>query len=271
MFDIPEPAISEQPPALALIQQQIGGSGKSFTGQLLADAAYRSERELGIFENDGQRFYDGYGPVTRLLLPPSEEVVHDPIADVRAHSPLSTALSSLSDDGLLLYDCCAANLNRHTFAIQYTNLPERVLATGRHCLILIPSSARPDIAREALTGYEVWRDLLPSPHRVIPVISRRDGTIDHLPAGHDLLKLVKSAADGVLLMPRTPMAIINDIRRSGLRLCDLADMRNPLSTPEIAARIGQDPTIVEMMRRCAGDMIAKFDPQLQRLGFPLGL
>lgn len=259
------------PPALVLTQQQIGGSGKTFVSQIAIDAAIRAGIDLTIFENDGQTVFDCHGGATRIVLPATEEVVHDPLADVRAHAPLSAALTGLEANAMVFYDGCAASLNRHTFGIQYTNIPERLVAMGRHMVVLLVVSARPDIAREGLICYEVWRDMLGAPHRVIPVVSERDGSTKSLPAGHDVNKLVKMAADGVITLPRIPMPVINEARRTGMRLSDLGDPRNPLDTPDIAGRTGQDAATLELVRRCIGEFLVELDPQLQRLGFPLGL
>tara|TARA_A100001391_G_scaffold205405_1_gene205801 strand:+ start:1529 stop:2344 length:816 start_codon:yes stop_codon:yes gene_type:complete len=271
MLEIPDLVAAERPPLLTLTSHRLGGTGKSLSGQIVVDAAYRSGLNLAIFENDDQNFYDPYGNVHHVVLPATDEVVHDPIADVRVHGEFDRALLEAGPDDCLIYDCAAASINRHTYVIDQLDVGPRLEAMGRHALVLVPTSAREDIAREALETYEVWRDLLPTPHRIVPMISQRDGDVRHLPAGHDLRKLVKLTGDGAFLVPRIPTAIINDVRRSGMKLCELADTRNLLATKEMARKIGMDPTIVQMMRRSAGTVLSETDAQMRCLGFTLGL
>lgn len=271
MLDIPELVAAAQPPLVAITSQRLGGCGKSLGGQIVVDGAYRSGLTPRIFENDGQHFYAPYGDVRHVLLPPTDEVVHDQIADIRVHSGFDQALLGAKPDDCLIYDCAAGALNRHTFVVDQLDVGLRLEAMGRHALVLVMTSAREDIAREALETFEVWRDLLPEPHRIVPMISQRDGDIRKLPAGHDLHKLLGIASDGAFLLPRIPMAIVNDIRRSGFKLCDLADTRNPLATAEMARKMGMDPTIVQMMRRSSGTLLSETDEQMTRLGFTLGL
>jgi len=271
MLDIPEIVAANQPPAIAMITQKPGGCSKSFGTQIVVDGAYRSGLDLHIFQNDNQPFYDPYGAVHHTPLPATDEVVHDPIADVRVHSLFDRTLLQAGSTDCLIYDCAAGSLNRHTYIVDQLDLGLRLAAMGRHILILVPTSAREDIARESLETVEVWRDLLPEPHRIVPMISQRDGDIHRLPSGHDLRKLMKIATDGAYLLPRIPMSVLNDIRRSGMKLCDLADPRNPLATAEMARTMGMDPTIVQLMRRAAGTLLSETDEQTMRLGFTLGL
>ncbi|MGV8855897.1 MAG: hypothetical protein ACOH2L_14770, partial [Devosia sp.] len=189
MLEIPELVASELPPLLTLTSQRLGGSGKSLGGQIIVDGSYRSALDLHIFENDNQRFYDPYGPVQHVPLPPTEEVVHDPIADVRIHAGLDRALLAAGPNDCLIYDCAAASINRHTYVVDQLDVGLRLEAMGRHALVLVLTSARDDIARDALETFEVWRDLLPGTHRIVPMISQRDGNIHKLPTGHDLRKL----------------------------------------------------------------------------------
>jgi hypothetical protein len=271
MLDFPSLTQRDDAPALVMTSHSSGGASKTTTSLFALDAAWRSSRSLAILENDRQDSLAAYGPVTRVIFAPTEEVVHDPIADIVAHDPLDQALRNLGEATTIFYDGAAASLNRHTYVFEMLNVADRLAALGRHCLVLIPVSARHDLARESLQGYETWRTLLPAPHQIIPVLFHRDGDLRGVPAGHDLRKLLKMASDGVLVQPRVPMPVLIQHRRSGMKLCDLADSRNPLATAEIAARIGIAPSIVEMMRRCAGDALNYMDPQFQRLGFPLGL
>lgn len=271
MFEIPELLVAEQPPLLILISHRIGGSGKSLGGQIFCDGAYRSMLNPHIFENDSQRFFDPYGNVHHVPLPPTEEVVHDQIADIRVHIEFDRALLNAAHSDCLIYDCAAASINRHTFVIDQLDIGLRLEAMGRHALVLVPTSAREDIAREAVECWQIWRDLLPSPHRVVPMISQRDGNIHTLPAGHDLRKLLKMSSDGAFLLPRVAMSVVNDIRLSGLKLCELGDSRNPLATAEMAQKMGMDPTLVQMMRRVAGGLLQDTDDQMRRLGFTLAL
>ncbi|WP_127143893.1 hypothetical protein [Pelagibacterium montanilacus] len=271
MLDIPEIVAAPQSPLLTIPSHRLGGSAKSFMSQILVDAGHRSGLDLKIFENDSQRFYDPYASVQHILFPPTDVVVHDPIADVRVHSVLDRALLEAGPNDCLIYDTSAASINRLTFVMDQLDVALRLVAMERHALIVVPTSAREDIARDALETYEVWRDLLPAPHRVVPAVSQRDGDIHTLPAGHDLRKLLKVAEDGAFLMPQVPMTIIDGIRRSGLMLFRLGDSRNPLETAEMAKKMGMDPTLVQMMRRAAGTILSETDEQMRRLGFILGL
>lgn len=271
MLDIPPLLAVDQPPLLSLCSHRLGGCSKSFMGQLLIDAGCRSALNLDILENDSQRIYDAYGHVQHILLPPTDTIVHDPIADLRVHAGLDRAILKSDHATCIIYDCAAGALNRHTYVVDQLDIGLRLNAMERHCLVLVPTSARDDIAREAIATFEVWRELLPHPHRVVPVVSQRDGDIHNLPKGHDLHTLMKLATDGAFLLPRIPMSILNDIRRSGLTLYELADTSNPLATAAMAAEIGLDPTIVQLMRRAAGSLLSETDPQMVRLGFPLGL
>lgn len=271
MLDIPELVAQERPPLLTMNSHLLGGAGKSLGGHICADAAYRSGLALHIFENDGQRFYDPYVSVNQVVLPPSEELLHDQIADIRVHRGFDKALRDAGPTDCVIYDCAAASLNRHTFVVDQLDIGLRLEAMGRYALILVPTSAREDISREALVTWEVWRDLLPSPHLIVPMISQRDGNVHSLPAGHDLRKLLKLANDGALLLPRIAMSVVNDIRLSGLKLCELGDSRNPLATAQMADKMGMDPTLVQMMRRVAAGLLEDTDAQMQRLGFTLAL
>ena len=271
MTDFPEIPNCDKPPLIVLTQHRLGGSGKSLIGQLFVDAAFRSGLDVGLYENDDQTFYDAYGKVCHIRMPATEVVVHEPRADVTAHGAFDRAVLAAGSNSCLLYDCSAASLNRHTYVFDELDYALRLHAAGRYCLVLIPVSARPDIARESLVAYEVWRDLLPHPNRIVPVINQRDGNVHDLPAGHDVHTLVRQASDGVFVIPRTTMAVINDWRRSGMRLCDLADTRDILGTAAMAEKIGQDPTIMQMMRRAAGRLLTETDPQMIRLGFLQGL
>lgn len=271
MLDFPEIPQSDQPPLIVLTQHRIGGSGKSLAAQLLCEAAHRSGLNLSIFDNDEQRFFDAYGTVSRIKLPASESVVHDPIADIRVHAALDRRLHEAQDNECIIYDCAAASIDRHTFVVDELDIALRLQAMDRHCVVFVPVTVRPDIAREAIVAYEIWRDLLDPPNRVIPVLSHRDGDVRNVPAGHDLRKLLKIARDGVLVVPPTPMAVINEIRLSGLRLGEMADPRNILATAEIAHRIGQDPTIFQLMRRASAKLLTGTDAPMRRLGFTLGL
>jgi len=271
MLTIPELTTSDKPPLLTLASQRLGGCGKSLGGQITVDSSYRSALDLHIFENDGQNFYDPYGTVRHVSLPPTDEVVHDQIADVRVHAELDRALLGAGANDCLIYDCAAGSLNRHTYVIDQLDIGPRLVAMDRHALVFVMTSARDDIARQGLETFEVWRDLLPSPHRIVPMISQRDGDIHQVPAGHDLRKLLKIATEGAFLVPRVPMTVVNDIRRSGLKLCELADTRNPLATAEMARKMAMDPTIVQLMRRSASALLSQTDEQMMRLGFTLGL
>jgi hypothetical protein len=271
MIDFPEIPPCDTPPLIVLTQHRLGGSGKSLCGQLLVDAAYRSGLDLKLFENDDQPFYDPYGEVCHIKMPATETVVHNSRADVSAHVSLDRALIAAGPNDCLIYDCSAASINRHTYVFDELDFALRLAAMERYCMVAIPVSARPDLAREALLGFEIWRDLLPFPNRIVPMINQRDGDVHDLPPGHDLHTLIKLASDGVFVIPRTTMAVINDWRRSNMRLCDLADTRDILGTAAMAKKIGQDPTIMQMMRRAAGRLLTESDNQMVRLGFLPGL
>lgn len=271
MLEIPELAVQQQPPLLILSSHPLGGCSKSFTTQIFVDGAYRAGLNLHIVENDNQRFYDPYGDVNHLPMPPAEELIHDQLADIRAHAGFDKAVREAKPNDCVTYDCAAASLNRHTFVIDQLDVALRLEAMERYIMVAIPTSAREDIARQALEAWEVWRDLLPSPHIIIPVISQRDGDVRRLPEGHDLRKLLRIANDGAFLLPRVPMSVVNDMRLSGLKLCELGDSRNPLATGEMARKMGMDPTLVQLMRRVAAGVLMDTDVQMERLGFTLGL
>src|SRR5690606_38137317 len=121
------------------------------------------------------------------------------------------------------YDTSAASLNRLGYVIDMLNIPDRVAAMESHCLVLVPASARPDIASEALATFQVWKSIMPSPHRVVPVIFHRDGDPSRVPEGHPLRALVAVAEDGCIVQPRVPMQVLLAHKGSGLPLYQLAD------------------------------------------------
>lgn len=271
MLEFPLPTQRDMPPALIVSSHYSGGSSKSQGLIYSADVCWRAGRDLSIFENDRQPILNAYGSVTRVVLSPTEEVVHNSVADIEAHAAFDDALRNVTENTTILYDCAAASLNRHTYIFDMLNVADRLAAMGRYCMVEVPVSARNDLARESLLTYETWRLLLSAEHLVIPFVFHRDGDAGRVPPGHDLHKLISMAGDGVLVQPRIPMPVLTDYRRSGMKLCELADARNPLDTGEMAARIGIHPSLVEMMRRCAGDALTFIDPQFERLGFRLGL
>ncbi|KQN73480.1 hypothetical protein [Devosia sp. Leaf64] len=271
MLDFPEIRQQEMPPLLIMTQHRLGGVGKSLVAHLLAEASHRSLLSLWLYDNDGQQFLKPYGQLTRLLLAATEIVVNDPLADIRAHEALDQRLHMALPNDILLYDGAASSINRHTYAVDQLDFGPRLEAIGRYAMIAIPVTTRPDIARDALVAFEIWRDLLPSPHIIVPFISNRDGDVRNVSPGHDLRKLVKMANDGVVVIPPTPMAIINEIRLSGLTLGDMADPRKILEIAKIAESIGQNPTIFQLMRRASAKLITETDGAMRRLGFTLGL
>jgi hypothetical protein len=271
LLDFPPILQREAPPALMMTSHISGGASKTQSSIYALDAAWRAARDLVIFENDRQDIFGAYGPVTRLVLAATEQVVHDPIADIAGHEAFDVALRNTTDKTTILYDGAAASLNRHTYVFDMLNVADRIAALGSYCVVFVPVSARSDLARESLLTFTTWRELLPAPHAIIPVVFHRDGDAGKVPRDHDLAKLVKRADDGVLVQPRVPMAVLTQLRQSGMKLCELADARNPLDTGDIAARIGIAPTLVELMRRCAGDALDFIDPQFERLGFQFGL
>lgn len=130
MLEIPDLVAAERPPLLTLTSHRLGGTGKSLSGQIVVDAAYRSGLNLAIFENDDQNFYDPYGNVHHVVLPATDEVVHDPIADVRVHGEFDRALLEAGPDDCLIYDCAAASINRHTYVIDQLDVDPRLEAMG---------------------------------------------------------------------------------------------------------------------------------------------
>lgn len=259
-------------PGLVIVSQISGGTSKTWTATLIIDAAVRAGRTLKIFENDRQDILGAYGKVNRIKLAATEEVVHNPVADIEVHEDLDTALRRLAKhkDETVVYDTSAASLNRLGYVIDMLNIPDRVAAMESHCLVLVPASARPDIASEALATFQVWKSIMPSPHRVVPVIFHRDGDPSRVPEGHPLRALVAVAEDGCIVQPRVPMQVLLAHKGSGLPLYQLADLRDPLATMDIAKRAGITPVVAELMRRACADVLAEFDPQLARLGFQLG-
>jgi hypothetical protein len=271
MLEFPPLVQRKDPPALCVTSQISGGASKTTTLGFALDAAWRSGRNVLIYENDRQDSLRAYGKVTRLAFPPSEDLVHEPLADVYTHGPFDTDLRKLDEKTTLFYDGAANALNRHTYVFETLNVAGRLAARGRYCVIFVPVSARADLAREGLLVFQTWRALLPAPHMVVPVVFHRDGDPSKVAADHDLRRLVAIASDGFITQPRIPMAVLIQHRRSGLKMCDLADARDPLATDAIAKRIGLDPTVVEMMRFNAAEMLRSLDPQFQKLGFTLGL
>ena len=271
MLEFPPVTARDLPPALSVTSHISGGSSKSTTSFYALDAAWRSSRELIILDNDGLDALNAYGKVIRVHLAPTEDVVNEPLADIIAHQPFDQALREMTDKTMIHYDGAAASLNRHTFVMDMLNVPDRLEALGQYGVIYVPVSARLDLAKESLETFKVWRALFQSPHMVIPVVFHRDGDPSRVASDHPLAKLVKTATDGFIVQPRVPMTILTQYRRTGMKLCELADSRDPLGTGELAARIGIAPALVEMMRRCAGDALSAMDPQFQRLGFHLGL
>lgn len=271
MLDFPPIATRELPPSLTVTTHVSGGSSKTTTSFYTLDAAYRASRDIVIFDNDGIKSLQSYGKVVRVQLAPTETVVNEPLADVEAHADFDEAIRKITDSTLIHYDCAAASVNRHTYIMDMLNVPDRLEALGRYAVLFVPVSARVDLAEESLNTFEAWRALFPEPHMVIPVVFWRDGDPRRVGSNHPLAKLIKIANDGVLVQPRVPMPILTQYRRTGMKLCELADGRDPLDTTKIAARTGIEPHVMEMMRRCAGDALANMDPQFQRLGFPLGL
>lgn len=271
MLEFPPLVPRDLPPAVAMTSHISGGAGKTTFALMMLDVAWRSSCRLFIFENDRQPCLAAYGDVQRVLLAPAEEIVHDSLADVMNHASFDTTVRGLQPGDFAFYDGAAASLNRHSYVWEMLNFAGRLEAMGRYMMVAVPVTTRADLARESLVVYETWRELLSPAHIVIPVILHRDGDPRKVPAGHDLHTLVKLARDGVIVQPRIPMPILIQQRRSGMKLCELADARDPLTTEAIAKRIGMDPTIVELMRRCSADILTAIDPQLERLGFQLGL
>ena len=53
-------------------------------------------------------------------------------------------------------------------------------------------------------------------------------------------------------------------------LYQLADLRDPLATMDIAKRAGIAPVMAELLRRACADVLADIDPQMALLGFRHG-
>ena len=268
----PLPEQSPTAPGLVIVSQIPGGTSKTWTATLAIDAAVRSGCNVRIFENDTQPILAAYGNVTRIKLASTEDVVHNSTADIEVHAPLDEAIRQFVDhpDQTVVYDTSAASLDRLSYVVDMLNIADRLDAMGSHCVILVPASARPDIASDALTTCKVWRSIMPAPHRVIPVIFHRDGDPTRVPDDHPLRKLVANAEDGVIVQPRVPMPVLLAHKKSGLPVFALADMRDPLATTEIAKRAGIEPVMAELMRRACADVLAEIDPNFERLGFRFG-
>jgi hypothetical protein len=271
MLDFPPVEPRDLPPALTIASHIVGGASKTTTGFYVLDAAWRSCLEPIIFSNDEVPIFKSYGTLHHLPLAPTETVVGEPLADIVAHEAFDAALRKWTDKQLLHYDCAAASLNRHSYVMEMLNVADRVVAMGSYATIFVPASARTDLSDGSLETFKVWRSLFPAPHMVIPVVIHRDGNPRQISASHPLAKLVKLASDGVIVQPPVPMSILTEYRRTGMKLWKLADSRDPLDTTALAAGIGLPATILETIRSCVAGALGSMDPQLQRLGFYLGL
>lgn len=262
----------DAPPGLIIVSQISGGTSKTWTSTLVIDAAIRAGRTLHIFENDRQDILQAYGSVRRIKLAATEEVVHNPTADIEVHEDLDAALRRLAEheDETIVYDTSAASLNRLGYVVDMLNIPDRIVAMGSHCLVLVPVSARQDIASEALVTFKVWKSIMPAPHRVVPVIFYRDGDPTRVSEDHPLRSLVAMAEDGCIVQPRVPLQVLLAHKGSGLPLYQLADLRDPLATMDIAKRAGIAPVMAELLRRACADVLADIDPQMALLGFRHG-
>lgn len=271
-FAFPLPEQSSAAPSLVIVSQIPGGASKTWTATLAIDAAVRSGRSVRIFENDTQPILGAYGDVTRIKLASTEDVVHNSTADIEVHAPLDEAIRHFADhpDQTVVYDTSAASLDRLSYVVDMLNIADRLEAMGSHCVILVPASARPDIAGDALITCKVWRSIMPHPHRIVPVIFHRDGDPARVPEDHPLREVVAGSEDGVIVQPRVPMPVLLAHKKSGLPIFALADTRDPLATAQIANRAGIEPVMAELMRRACADVLAQIDPGFERLGFRFG-
>jgi hypothetical protein len=136
-------------------------------------------------------------------------------------------------------------------------------------LVLVPVSARADVAEAALATYVAMARVLPDQF-VMPVVFFRDGDPVDLPSDHAFWKLMGRAKHGVITQPRIIRQIGLLLERTDKTLSDMADTTDDKAIEQLAVKLDTSEVRVRMLISVCRDIVVHIDEQFHPLGFQPG-
>ncbi len=260
-----------QKPPRFIVTAQDRSAGKTFTAALLASYGQQCGYEVCILQNDSQKRLDMYGEVIKIPLATSSEVMENELADVDKHEGLLALIRELETNPkkLIIYDTSAGSIGRIPIVFDSLSIADRLTAMGEFALVVVPLTARNDIAASAVATMKAMSKALPG-HYIVPIKNHRDGSPNDLPADHAFHAALRLAKHGFLSLPHINKQAALLLEQTTRPLHHIADPQGPVSALELASELGTTEGRAEVVMTTARHILAGTLKEANGLGFQLG-
>jgi hypothetical protein len=257
----------EKPPRLLMFAQD-RSSGKTLSGQAMLSFSVYAGYKPFILQNDEQTRLMRYGQVETIRLAGTTEVMENEMSDIDRHEKLLELIDELKDNPelLIVYDMAAGSVGRLADIFDELAINERLLEIGETALVIVPVTARADIADAALFTINQFQGAL-ADHLVMPIINYRDGSPADLGPDHPFHQALKSAKNGVLEFPAINKQSALLFERMDRTLHDVVALEGSAAISGLAAELGTSAARATLLVGTCQKILTGLKPQAESLGF----
>jgi hypothetical protein len=180
---------------LTAVLSAVGGMGKSFTTEIITLYKMSVMADVQVFSADVQSRLAvklGEGRVRTINIDLLDAVADDPLAVLRAYSPLADAVMRSAETGGSIVLDTAAGHDVSTIRLMHSlSLDSVIAASGGQLVLMFVTTSNRDAMRALIDATEKARDALPL-GRIVWVLNERTGLV--FPPGFDSASIGVDAA-----------------------------------------------------------------------------